>query len=159
MPVQPQNYNLTPVEILLADDKDLNEYMGIKKYAPYRQEKGNPAWKKSNQEKLHALKEKLAERTGSRWPGAHKHNDNSEEQKPKKRMGKKERQRLKAAAEGGEETKAEEPKSSGKRKRDAADVPMVVDQIAVDPSIDAGALKKKKRRHKKKGADTEAQDS
>ena len=145
----------------MADDKDLNEYIGIKKYAPYRQEKGNPAWKKSNQEKLHVLKEKLAERTGSRWTGARNQNSNSEEQKPKKRMGKKERQRLKAAAEGGEEQEAnvEEPRSSGKRKRDVPDGPTVDDQIAVDLSIDANTPKKKKRRQRKKGADTEVQDS
>ncbi|KAG0237987.1 KRI1-like family C-terminal-domain-containing protein [Mortierella sp. GBAus27b] len=34
--VQPTSFGLTPVEILLADDKDLNEYMSLKKFAPYR---------------------------------------------------------------------------------------------------------------------------
>ncbi|KAK7691350.1 hypothetical protein QCA50_004746 [Cerrena zonata] len=34
--VQPQTFALTPEEILLATDAELNQYMGIKKYAPYR---------------------------------------------------------------------------------------------------------------------------
>ncbi|CAG8548208.1 2876_t:CDS:2 [Paraglomus brasilianum] len=32
----PSNFGLTPEEILLADDQDLNEYVSLKKYAPYR---------------------------------------------------------------------------------------------------------------------------
>ncbi|KAF8891880.1 KRI1-like family C-terminal-domain-containing protein [Infundibulicybe gibba] len=36
VPVQPQSFALSPVEILMATDQELNEYMSVKKYAPYR---------------------------------------------------------------------------------------------------------------------------
>ena len=35
--VAPQSYGLTPVEILLADDADLNAHVSLKKLAPYRE--------------------------------------------------------------------------------------------------------------------------
>ncbi|KAF9963830.1 KRRI-Interacting protein 1 [Modicella reniformis] len=34
--VKPSSFGLTPVEILLADDKDLGEFVSLKKFAPYR---------------------------------------------------------------------------------------------------------------------------
>ncbi|GMM38301.1 Kri1 protein [Saccharomycopsis crataegensis] len=34
--VEPETFGLTQKEILLADDKDLNEFIGLKKLAPYR---------------------------------------------------------------------------------------------------------------------------
>ncbi|KAL1916494.1 uncharacterized protein VTP21DRAFT_5685 [Calcarisporiella thermophila] len=34
--VKPASYGLTPVEILLADDQELNEFVSLKKIAPYR---------------------------------------------------------------------------------------------------------------------------
>lgn len=34
--VRPSTFGLTPVEILLADDKDLNEFVSLKKFATYR---------------------------------------------------------------------------------------------------------------------------
>ncbi|CAG8692724.1 4137_t:CDS:2, partial [Dentiscutata heterogama] len=36
--VKPTSFGLTSVEFLLADDKDLNEYVSLKKIAPYRPE-------------------------------------------------------------------------------------------------------------------------
>lgn len=36
--VPPQDYGLTTEEILLADDKDLNTYVGLRRMAPYREE-------------------------------------------------------------------------------------------------------------------------
>ena len=36
----PENYGLTPAEILLATDAELNSYVGLKKLAPYRVDKG-----------------------------------------------------------------------------------------------------------------------
>ena len=36
-----ENYSLTPTEILLATDAELNSYVGLKKLAPYRIDKGS----------------------------------------------------------------------------------------------------------------------
>ncbi|KAH9072780.1 Krr1-domain-containing protein [Lactarius deliciosus] len=71
------SYGLTPTEILLADDKDLNEYVGLKKLAPYRKQRDT--WDVRRGERLGEFKKKLSGRAG-----------------PKKRKGKKERMREKA---------------------------------------------------------------
>ncbi|KAF8802648.1 Krr1-domain-containing protein, partial [Phlegmacium glaucopus] len=99
VPVQPQNYALTPVEILLATDQELNEYVSVKKYAPYRHDKGDRyRWNKKDQEKLHELKSTIKNRSGNAFgirtmAGGHGPADGSE----KKRKGKKERMKAKVA--------------------------------------------------------------
>jgi len=99
VPIQPQNYALTPVEILLATDQELNEYVSVKKYAPYRQDKGDRyRWNKQDQEKLHELKARIKNRSGNLFgmnggvPGT----DGGDNLKVRKRKGKKERTRAKA---------------------------------------------------------------
>lgn len=84
--VAPQSYSLTPAEILLATDKELNEYMSIKKIAPYRKD---GRWDIKRADRLKELKAKIKDRMGAdeTWTGE------SGEKKPKKRKGKKERQR------------------------------------------------------------------
>ncbi|GAA5850066.1 hypothetical protein JCM8547_001001 [Rhodosporidiobolus lusitaniae] len=47
--VQPQAFNLTAEEILLATDAELNAFMSLKKLAPYRMD--SPAWLKKEHEK------------------------------------------------------------------------------------------------------------
>ncbi|BGP12777.1 hypothetical protein JCM10213_007291 [Rhodosporidiobolus nylandii] len=47
--VQPSSFNLTPEEILLATDAELNSFMSLKKLAPYRQD--SPAWLKKEHDK------------------------------------------------------------------------------------------------------------
>lgn len=37
----PENYGLAPAEILLATDTELNSYVGLKKLAPYRVDRGS----------------------------------------------------------------------------------------------------------------------
>jgi protein KRI1 len=131
----PQNFGLTPAEILMADDKDLNQYMGIKKYAPYR--KGS-AWDNQRPERLKEFKQKLENKRG-------KADVESEEKPAKKRKGKKERQKLKAAAvEGSAEMQVDEPapppvEKKRKRKEGAIEVE--------DPQAQEST--KKKRRHRK----------
>jgi len=87
------SYGLTPTEILLADDKDLNEYVGLKKLAPYR--KQHDTWDAKRGERLREFKKKLSGRVGGVGvdvnEGEHL-NDNKE----KKRKGRKERMREKA---------------------------------------------------------------
>jgi protein KRI1 len=98
---------LTAAEILMATDKELNEYMSVKKYAPYRLAKADKhRFGPAQQEKLRDLKSKVAERTG----GGIGFGDGAErEVKQKKRKGKKERMRMKAEVEA---------KKKKKRKRD-----------------------------------------
>jgi protein KRI1 len=154
VPVQPQNYALTPVEILLATDQELNNYVSVKKYAPYRQDKGDRhRWNKKDQEKLHELKSIIKNRSGntfgtSSMGGGQASGDGGE--KSKKRKGKKERMKAKVAVGQPEEVSEvpandqtisvvdEETTSFKKRKRD--------DNDNVQP-VEPKLRKKKKRKH------------
>jgi len=86
-PVSAQSYSLTPAEILLATDAELNEYMGLKKIAPYRKD---VRWDTKRVDRLKELKAKLKLRS---WRG--ENGEHHDEKRPKKRKGKKERQRAK----------------------------------------------------------------
>ncbi|KAG0708658.1 KRI1-like family C-terminal-domain-containing protein [Suillus ampliporus] len=84
----PQTFALTPAEVLMATDQELNEYVSVKRYAPYRAEK----WDHNRGERLKEFREKLKERVGATGT-SHR----GEDAAPKKRLGKKERQKMKAA--------------------------------------------------------------
>ena len=160
VPVQPQNYALTPVEILLATDQELNNYVSVKKYAPYRQDKGDRyRWNKKDQEKLHELKSTIKNRTGNAFgmrstAGGRTSNEGGE--KAKKRKGKKERMKAKVAHGQPEEISEvqandqtitvadQETTSFKKRKRD--------DKGIVQPG-EPEPQKKKKRKRKHQESD------
>ena len=94
---QEQYFALTPVEILLATDAELNQYMSLKKYAPYRKDGSN--WDKNRASRLQEFKQKVKKRGAAIGAGA----DLAKvlpEKPAKKRKGKKERMKLKAVAEG-----------------------------------------------------------
>ncbi|KAG5731772.1 Protein kri1 [Termitomyces sp. T112] len=94
-PVQPDSFALTPVEILMATDQELNEYMGIKKFAPYRQAM---KWDSKRNERLKELKSKITKRTGkSDFERSGHVDEGNGDRLVKKRKGKKERMRVKAA--------------------------------------------------------------
>ncbi|KAK0483373.1 KRI1-like family C-terminal-domain-containing protein [Armillaria novae-zelandiae] len=119
-PVQAQNFALTPAEILMATDAELNEYMGVKKYAPYRKDS---VWDPKRGEKLKELKQKIVARSGDSAATL-------ESEKPaKRRKGKKERMRKEVKEDAGD---VDVPKAGHKRNL---------------PEEDVG--KKKKRRHRK----------
>ena len=130
-PTVPQTFGLTPAEILMADDKDLNQYMGVKKYAPYRKG-GN--WDKQRPERLKQFRDKfnVKKAGGSAEAG---------EVPAKKRKGKKERQRTKAAMEGGTVPKPDEPQAGSEEKKRKLEEP--------SEGLEASSPKKRKRRHKK----------
>lgn len=122
----PENYSLTPAEILLATDAELNSYVGLKKLAPYRIDKGwcdyfnaHPGtrstpialggkakknWDPKRIQRLQEFREELHSRVGSRYEGpwsldagTNSKNRTTEAQgEKKKRKGKKERTKLKA---------------------------------------------------------------
>lgn len=91
--VVPDSFSLTTEEILLADDADLNSFVGLKKLAPYRPEANDEEASKRivKKRKLKELKDKLE---GRKWVNEPAQNDSSAS---KKRLGKKERQKLKAS--------------------------------------------------------------
>ncbi|CAG8763231.1 7817_t:CDS:10, partial [Cetraspora pellucida] len=59
--VKSTSFGLTPVDFLLADDKDLNEYVSLKKIAPYRPEHlvENDIKKYSKKKRLQKFRKKL----------------------------------------------------------------------------------------------------
>jgi protein KRI1 len=120
----------------MADDKDLNQYMGIKKYAPYRKG-GN--WDKQRPERLKEFRDKL---------NARRANGNGEDGEAlvKKRKGKKERQKAKAAAAGGTEPEPDELRAGGKEKRKLEELS---ETVQTEVGSEANPSKKRKRRHKK----------
>ncbi|KAH7925289.1 Krr1-domain-containing protein [Leucogyrophana mollusca] len=146
----PQTFALTPAEILMATDQELNQYMSVKRYAPYRAEK----WDRDRGERLKEFRDKVRERVGGSG-FADKKDGNGGEEKPKKRMGKKERQRLKAAAEGAAtegKSGAVAPEKSGEaknRKRKSEDAEQAPGDEDGPVEGEDGPKKKRRRRHKK----------
>lgn len=173
VPVEPTAFDITPAEILMATDQELNQYVSIKKYAPYRKES---KWSKSRVEKLPEFKQTLHERlakagwtpedlgAGDRRRGARGENGGGEDVK-KKRMGKKERMRLKELKEGQEEGGGEraddvedetitsapqnEVHNGAERKEEkkSKDKQKLMDQDAVKNSV---SPLEKKRKHREK---------
>ncbi|KAJ7273015.1 KRI1-like family C-terminal-domain-containing protein [Mycena rebaudengoi] len=141
--VAPENFALTPAEILLATDQELNEYMSVKKYAPYRADvKGG--WDKTRGDRLRELKGRLKERGG----GLIGH-DRDGEQPKKKRKGKKERMKLKGADGDGEEaneTGATDGQSLKRKREEGPEESVEVGQVS------EGAKKKRKRKKKNSAA-------
>jgi protein KRI1 len=106
----------------MATDKELNEYISIKRLAPYKSKnKGN--WDNERNEKLKALKSSIASRTWDGVPVGQLVGSRHGERKQngmdgkKKRMGRKERNKLKAAAsEGREQERANSDSERPKKK-------------------------------------------
>jgi protein KRI1 len=98
VPVAQASFGLSASEILLADDKDLNEYVGLKKLAPFRKQRG--IWDAKRGERLREFKNKISGRLGeadaSGIAAEHHHQLVDGEHKAKKRKGRKERMREKA---------------------------------------------------------------
>lgn len=149
--VHPQSFALNPAEILMATDAELNQYMGLRKYAPYRKDGSN--WDKNRATRLGELKQKIGDR--SKALGADDDVSKIFPEKPtKKRKGKKERMREKAGV-AQEVNVDEDPdstpqpdvngpltSSSGKRKA-TEDAPVSED------TTNKESVKRKRRRHKK----------
>lgn len=129
----PQQYGLTPAEILVATDAELNQYIGVKKYAPYR--KGG-TWDQSRGERLKELKDKLK----TKMPSDNFRNAGADEgERPaKKRKGKKERQKAKLVTADGDPPATHENSVHEDRAEESQ-----------DSSEREGPAKKKRRRHKK----------
>ncbi|KAL6304942.1 KRI1-like family C-terminal-domain-containing protein [Sparassis latifolia] len=157
--VEPQSFALSPVEVLMATDAELNSYMGIKKYAPYRKEGKGKHWDASRTSRLKELKAKLKER-GFDPQGQDGVGDNA-----RKRRGKKERLKERATLvvettdvvdQNTEEVEAR--KELRKRKRQIPHVEEDVSAAVVDREADVvqqstHTAKKRRRRRKHEHAD------
>jgi protein KRI1 len=149
---------------LLATDRELNEYVSVKKYAPYRQDKGDRyRWNKKDQEKLHELKSTIKNRAGNAFgmrstAGGQAPSDGGE--KAKKRKGKKERMKAKATLGQPEEEISEvpandqtisvvDPETTSSKKRKRGDKGIVQPE---EPELQ----KKKKRKHQENDAAAQA---
>lgn len=97
--VAPQNYGLSSGEILQATDTDLNQFMGLKKLASYRKDRRNYDSKRI--ERLKELKDKLKIR--QKDTANFEEKDEIIERPPRKRKGKKERQRAMSLRKEGKE--------------------------------------------------------
>lgn len=136
-----EDYGLKPAEILLADDTELNEYVGLKRLAPYRHSgksgKGKP-WDAKRNERLKEFREKLRLRVGNGegdWSVggvSNRRRAGEDGGEKKKRLGKKERAKMK--------TSVDEDVTEGSKKRKS------------DSPAPEEARKKKRRRHHKKAA-------
>jgi len=62
VPVQPTSFALTPAEIILADDKDLNSYVSLRKLAPYRKGKAKSGWDSKRAERLREFRDGMREK-------------------------------------------------------------------------------------------------
>jgi protein KRI1 len=140
VPVAGTSYGLSSSEILLADDKDLNEYVGLKKFAPYRKQREN--WDARRGDRLREFKNKISERLGETDAnGIATEHLGDGEHKAKKRKGKKERMREKAARapEGAEVEATDSLEQSNEREEEQRE----------DAAASSEPVKKKRRRHKK----------
>jgi protein KRI1 len=165
---KPTNYGLTPAEILLATDAELNEFVGMKQFAPYRRD-GGTGWDGKRGEKLSELRKKLGERGVTVGGGEHHRGNTARggavEGPMKKRMGKKERMKLKqqqgengAATEDAVMTEphdAPPPATEGKTKKRKRDEPAKqtdAKEVTTAPAGEDGASGKRKRKRRRKAA-------
>ncbi|KAI8817196.1 KRI1-like family C-terminal-domain-containing protein [Fimicolochytrium jonesii] len=170
--VDQQDYGLTPLEILLADDADLNELVGLKKLAPFRRkelvEQDLAKFSKSRKKRLREFRKKLEAKVAPVLPV-------KKTEKGKKGMDKGGKKRKQTEGEKGDEKAAasnevkeaaalvaqqpeEKTPSSKKRKEDnptATDIPTATTSEskpdappAASTSSDANP-KKDKKKHKK----------
>ncbi|KAH9965415.1 KRI1-like family C-terminal-domain-containing protein [Russula dissimulans] len=152
IPVARTAYALTPAEILLADDKDLNEYVGLKKIAPYRKQR--ETWDAKRTERLREFKKKVSERAkeaGVDDVNAAEHVVDGA-RKAKKRKGRKERMREKAArdpSEVAEVTIDNDMKSPDSARGDIYAKQSRNDGGWVDTSSTSEPVKKKRRQQKR----------
>lgn len=158
--VPSQTYGLTPAEILMATDAELNSYVGIKKYAPYRKDGKGKQWDNTRTERLKELKDSLRDR------GVMPNNAGSDAraEKVKKRKGRKERLRERAAttATNGETGEGDAVpdegadamhEKSGKKAKKAKDGHRDAEEEE-DGAVggeNGESVKKRRRRHKRSG--------
>lgn len=126
-PVQADSFALNPAEILMATDAELNSYVGLRQVAPYREGR---RWDTQRNDRLKQFRTALHSRGVIASTDKHGVAQlDGGETVQKRRKGKKERQKEKAAV----------------AQKEAVETPQNVE----DGDEDEPAKKKRKRKHKK----------
>lgn len=127
----------------MATDAELNQYMSVKKYAPYRKDN---RWDKTRGDRLKELKQSVAERSHGAFGMDAGPSRSMNGEKPKRRMGRKERLKLKAEQTGTVEEKIATPGSP-----DRSQLKRKHDEIGGmnEGQEDSHSSKRKRRRRKK----------
>lgn len=132
----------------MATDTELNQYLSMKKYAPYRKDNN---WDKTRGDRLKELKQSVAERSRGAYGvgtgiGAVTDRRDANAEPAKKRKGKKERMKMKAVVDDGGDAEmgSVENEIPPNRKR------KLEEETEARNGETAG--KKKRRRHKKTAA-------
>jgi protein KRI1 len=172
---KPTAFGLTPAEILLATDKELDAIAGLRHIAPYRKQ-GLGMQGRGISKRIYDLKQKLKERkwgeemeadedgkprTMSRdagWSGKRKASGEDKEEsgegtRKKKRLGKSQRKREReakgwVAPESGEAASASTATTSGNR-FEAPEQPEQAEEVVAPTAAGEGEKEGKKRRKKK----------
>ncbi|PWZ00064.1 Krr1-domain-containing protein [Testicularia cyperi] len=106
--VAPADFGMSAVDILLADDNQLNNVVGLKNLQPYRRGKNRPI--DLGRRLGEFRREVYGANNRHHGPNHHQKKDNTDakqhdaDNQPKKRLGKKERQRLKNAKEAADKS-------------------------------------------------------
>lgn len=165
--VKPSTFGLTPVEILLADDKDLNEFVSLKKFATYRapEEQMHDIQKYSKKNRVQMFRHKLKtqikdQELDKKWDPIRLRKKIVEERDRKLAEDEKKRNGGESVSSAGaEEKKKKKKKSSKDKKRKAEDE----DDVAADGAVEKKSKKVKASEdepaRKKKSGDAEAKET
>ncbi|KAF9921721.1 hypothetical protein FBU30_008208 [Linnemannia zychae] len=127
--VRPSTFGLSPVEILMADDKDLNEFVSLKKFAAYRKpdDQLHDIEKYSKKNRVSMFRNKLknhlkGQELEKAWdPMRHRKKLSAEKQKALDTQEKKDKQEVEKDDSTTEKKKKKKKKSSKEKKRKADD--------------------------------------
>lgn len=173
---EPVDYGLTPAEMLLATDAELNSILSMKQLAPYRQGGGGYGRQgKGLTKRVRELKERLRRRkwgeenddgegdepfgAGGRprdagWgqrasggAGAPASADGDASKRPGKRLGKKERNKLRAA--NGDAVSEQQPPGAAGQKRPANAQDGESGEQGEGEATEGGKRKRRKKKHAK----------
>ena len=141
---------------MVAQDKDLNQYVSIKKYAPYRKP---GQWDGQRPQRLKEFRDKLKPKNSNGQADAGGEAGEGEVPTAKRRKGKKERMKAKLAAGGidgvdaddAEGAEAEVKVEKERKGKDGKSTKRKTPENEETQESQEGPSKKKRRRHKKSG--------